>query len=74
MITEEQNELLRYIAGSIIRHLVCEGVPTALFWSTHIESTINGAFFESEAHNSQWLELFESHLDEIDTQTRTHEQ
>ncbi|MCJ1246992.1 hypothetical protein MMC30_004203 [Trapelia coarctata] len=72
MVIEEQDELLRYIAGSVIRHLVCEGVPTILFWATDIESMINGAFFESEAHNSQWLELFEDHLDEIDTQTGAH--
>ena len=72
IIIKEKDELLRYIAGSVIRCLVCEGVATDLFWSTSLESTINGTCFEREAHDSQWLELFEEHLDEIDSQTGTH--
>ena len=74
IIIEGQNELLRYVAGSVIRQLICEGVSASLFWSTNIGNTIHGVFFESQAQSSQWLELFESHLDEIDTQNRAHEQ
>jgi len=74
MVVEEQNELLRYIAGSVIKSLVSQGASANLFWSANIERATHGAFFESGTQSSQWLELFENHLDEIDTQTRVHEQ
>lgn len=73
MVVDEQNELLRYIAGSVIKSLVSQGASAQLFWPA-IEHATHGAFFESEAQSSQWLELFENHLDEIDTQTRAHGQ
>ncbi len=74
MVVDEQNELLRYIAGSVIKSLVSQGASAQLFWPANIEHATHGAFFESEAQSSQWLELFENHLDEIDTQTRAHGQ
>ena len=69
---DEQNELLRYIAGSIIRQLVRNGVSVGSFWPTGVDIVAHTAFLEPQVQSPQWLEMFEGYLDSLDSQTEYH--
>ncbi|MCJ1383877.1 hypothetical protein MMC17_006991 [Xylographa soralifera] len=74
MVIGEQNEILRFIAGSIIRQLANEGAPQDLFWPDDGGIALRTNFFESQLDSSQWPELLEGYLDEMDSQLKNHEQ
>ncbi|MCJ1393714.1 hypothetical protein MMC18_006590 [Xylographa bjoerkii] len=74
MVIGEQNEILRFIAGSIIRQLASQGVPQELFWPTEAGVALRTNFFQSQLDSSQWPELLEGYLDEMDSQLKNHEQ
>ena len=74
MVIGEQNEVLRFIAGSIIRQLASQGVCQDLFWPSDGSIAIRSNFFESQLDSSQWPELLEGYLDEMDSQLKNHEQ
>ncbi|MCJ1401333.1 hypothetical protein MMC11_004545 [Xylographa trunciseda] len=73
MVIGEQNEILRFIAGSIIRQLANQGVNQELFWPRDCGVVLRTNFFQSQLDSSQWPELLEGYLDEMDSQLMNHE-
>ena len=69
---DENNELLRYIAGCIVRQLARNSLPLGPFWPTGIDVAAHTAFLEPQVQSSQWFEIFEGCLDSLDSQTKTH--
>ncbi|MCJ1286583.1 Mucin-4 [Xylographa opegraphella] len=74
MVIREQNEILRYIAGAIIRQIISQGGSRDLFWSSDSSIALQTNFFEVQFDNSHWPELLKGYLDEVDSQLTGHEQ
>ncbi|MCJ1432041.1 hypothetical protein MMC27_001397 [Xylographa pallens] len=74
MVISEQNEILRFIAGTIIRQFATQGVSQDLFWPSDSSIALRTNFFESQLDSSQWSELLKGYLHEIDSQLKNHEQ
>ena len=68
---DEQNELLRFVAGSILRLLCQSGISKDHFFPSELHAATHTAFPESQVDNSQWVEIYEGYLDDIDSQRMT---
>ncbi|KAL9117743.1 MAG: hypothetical protein Q9187_005717 [Circinaria calcarea] len=74
MVIGEENELLRLIAGSIIRELMTNGSPEDIFWPMGTEVIAYTGFPKSQYHDSQWVEKFQLYLDDMHTQMNRTDQ
>lgn len=74
MVIGEENELLRLIAGSIIRELVANGSPEDIFWPMDTKVAAYAGFPKSQYHDSQWVEKFQLYLDDMHTQMNRADQ
>ena len=63
-------EVLKLIAGSIIREMVGHGVPEENFWPIDTDTQVFANFPKSQRHTSQWVGDFQLYLDEICSQQR----
>ena len=62
---DERNEVLRLIAGSIIREMVATDMAEDMFWPVDIDAAAYAGFPKSQHHTLQWVESFEFHLVEL---------
>lgn len=74
MVIDEENELLRLIAGSIIRELVSSDSPEDIFWPMDADTAAYADFPKSHYHDSQWVEKFQLYLDDMQTQMNRTDQ
>ena len=74
MIIDEENELLRLIAGSIIRELVSNDSLEDIFWPMDTKVAAHVDFPKSQYHDSQWVEKFQLYLDDMHTQMNRTDQ
>ena len=65
---DENNEILRLVAGSIIREMVASGMAEDKFWPVDIEAVAYAGFPKSQHHTSQWIESFESYIGNLHSQ------
>lgn len=60
-------QVLKILAGSMIREMLCHGVPPESFWRTGIERNLYAKFPKSEHHDSQWILAFEIFLQDLES-------
>ena len=60
----DHSEILKIIAGTIIRELLSRNTPMERFWPNGGESQRLARFPKSQSHTSQWIFDFASFLDQ----------
>lgn len=64
----DKSQILRVVAGTIIRGLISSGIPEGGFWPVGADARIFADFPKSQHHTSQWVVNFEEYLDNIFSQ------
>ncbi|KAI9872974.1 MAG: hypothetical protein M1830_000979, partial [Pleopsidium flavum] len=67
IITDEKNQVLKLVSGSIIRVMLAAGSPIESFWPLDILDDVTTQFPESVVPASQWIGRFELFLDHLYT-------
>ncbi|KAF6232349.1 hypothetical protein HO173_009454 [Letharia columbiana] len=62
VIEHESCQVLKLLAGSMIREMLSSGVSPDAFWPS---GTVYSNFPKSQHHNSQWVTSFEEFVDEL---------
>ena len=73
MIIGEHDEILRFIAGSIINRLANQGISQDLFWPKDNGVVFRTSFFQDQLDSPRWLERLKGHLDDVDSELKIHE-
>lgn len=67
-VTEDKSQILRLVAGTIIRCLISSGIPEGNFWPVGADERMFADFPKSQHITSQWVVNFEEYLDNIFSQ------
>ena len=70
----DHSEILKIIAGTIIRELLSRDTPMERFWPHGSESLIFARFPKSQFHTSQWIFDYASFLDQNRPMNPTRQQ
>lgn len=68
MIMHGKCQILKILAGSIIREMVAFGAAAKDFWPVEDNSEQYAGFPKSQHHTAQWVTDFEIFVDELDSQ------
>jgi len=66
VITHGRCQVLRLLAGSMIRELLFRGIPADDFWTNKSEASPYSHFPRGAYHDSQWVTTFETFVEELD--------
>ena len=67
-VTGDNSQILRIVAGTMIRGMTSSGIPGGSFWPIGADERIFADFPKSQHHTSQWVVDFEEYLDGIFSQ------
>ena len=65
VIEHESCQVLKLLAGSLIREMLGSGVSPDDFWPTDTDLDTYSKFPKSQHLNSQWVTSFEEFVDEL---------
>lgn len=70
MVIDEENLILKYVAGSLVREMLASGTAAKSLWPNGIDPAVYENFPDSQGIDSQWTDNFIYYLDDYYTQTR----